>query len=119
MLSDLRESGAIEQDADMVLFIHRPERYGITEDAEGNSLIGIADIIIAKHRNGAVGEIQLRFRNQLARFMDLEGESPDAFGHDNVVAQTFGSSMNEEPVGYDDPNAGLHAGVDFDEAPPF
>jgi len=119
MLSDLRESGAIEQDADMVLFIHRPERYGITEDAEGNSLIGIADIIIAKHRNGAVGEIQLRFRNQLARFMDLEGESPDVFGNNHVVAQTFGSSMNEEPVGYDDPNAGLHVGVDFDEAPPF
>ena len=119
MLSDLRESGAIEQDADMVLFIHRPERYGITEDAEGNSLIGIADIIIAKHRNGAVGEIQLRFRNQLAKFMDLEGESPDAFGTENAVAQTFGSSMNEEPGGYDDPNAGLHGGVDFDNAPPF
>jgi len=119
MLSDLRESGAIEQDADMVLFIHRPERYGITEDAEGNSLIGIADIIIAKHRNGAVGEIQLRFRNQLAQFMDLEGESSAALGQDENVGQTFGSSMNAEPVGFDDPNAGLHGGSDFDDAPPF
>jgi replicative DNA helicase len=51
-LSDLRESGAIEQDADMVLFIHRPEYYGFFEDEEGNSNLGIAEIIIAKHRNG-------------------------------------------------------------------
>lgn len=120
MLSDLRESGAIEQDADMVLFIHRPERYGITEDAEGNSLIGIADIIIAKHRNGAVGEIQLRFRNQLARFMDLEGESLNPFeseGADEV--KTFSSRMNQEPGAYDDPNAGLVGGSDFEDAAPF
>ena len=61
MLSDLRESGSIEQDADMVMFIHRPEKYGITVDNEGNSLLGIATIIIAKHRNGAVGEVNLRF----------------------------------------------------------
>jgi replicative DNA helicase len=125
MLSDLRESGAIEQDADMVLFIHRPERYGITEDAEGNSLIGIADIIIAKHRNGAVGEIQLRFRNQLARFMDLEEEELSPFIDQNQEGggQTFSSRMNEEPggspSGFDDFNAGLTAGSDFDDAPPF
>lgn len=49
-LADLRESGAIEQDADMVCFIHRPEYYKITEDERGNSLIGLAEIIIAKHR---------------------------------------------------------------------
>ncbi|MFA9372423.1 MAG: replicative DNA helicase [Labilibaculum antarcticum] len=120
MLSDLRESGAIEQDADMVLFIHRPERYGITEDAEGNSLIGIADIIIAKHRNGAVGEIQLRFRTNLARFTDLEGEAANPFatpGLDDV--KTFSSSMNQEPSGFDDFNAGLSGGNDFNDAPPF
>jgi len=103
----------------MVLFIHRPERYGLTEDAEGNSLIGIAEIIIAKHRNGAVGEIQLRFRNQLAKFMDLEGENPDSLMAGDPVAQTFGSSMNQEPAAYDDPNAGLHGGAEFDDAPPF
>ncbi|MBT3748957.1 MAG: replicative DNA helicase, partial [Bacteroidetes bacterium] len=51
-LSDLRESGAIEQDADLVLFIHRPERFGLLQDAEGNSTKGMAEIIIAKHRNG-------------------------------------------------------------------
>ena len=98
MLSDLRESGAIEQDADMVLFIHRPERYGIMEDSMGNSLKGIADIIIAKHRNGAVGEIQLRFRNELAQFCDLEEVSPFASGGSTVKTVTFGSRMNEDAV---------------------
>lgn len=94
MLSDLRESGAIEQDADMVLFIHRPERYWDHEVSMGNSLKGIADIIIAKHRNGAVGEIQLRFRNELAQFCDLEDVSP--FASPTVKTVTFGSRMNED-----------------------
>lgn len=100
MLSDLRESGAIEQDADMVLFIHRPEKYGINTDAQGNPTKGIADIIIAKHRNGAVGEIQLRFRSELTQFCDLETTSP--FHSDSttgeVVTQTFSSKLNDEPV---------------------
>jgi len=58
-LSDLRESGNIEQDADIVMFIHRPEKYGILEDADGNSTIGLIDLIIAKNRNGAIGDIYL------------------------------------------------------------
>ena len=77
-LSDLRESGAIEQDADIVIFIHRPERFGLTEDSEGRSTIGIADIIIAKHRNGAVGDIQLRFKSEQAKFTELDFEFADA-----------------------------------------
>ncbi|MDR2130752.1 MAG: replicative DNA helicase [Odoribacteraceae bacterium] len=76
MLSDLRESGAIEQDADMVIFIHRPERHGKMVDDEGNSLKGIAEIVVAKHRNGAVGEVVLRFREELALFTNLEHSSP-------------------------------------------
>ncbi|MCC6385563.1 MAG: replicative DNA helicase [Bacteroidia bacterium] len=72
MLSDLRDSGAIEQDADMVLFIHRPEYYGMTEDADGNPTTGIANIILAKNRNGSIGEINLRFINHLTRFTDLD-----------------------------------------------
>ena len=70
-LSDLRESGAIEQDADMVCFIHRPEYYGIKEDAAGNSLEGLAEIIIAKHRNGATGDVRLAFKNSFVRFENI------------------------------------------------
>lgn len=63
-LADLRESGAIEQVPILVCFIHRPEYYKITEDERGNSLIGLAEIIIAKHRNGAVGDVRLRFKSE-------------------------------------------------------
>ena len=69
-LADLRESGAIEQDADMVLFIHRPEYYKIFEDANGNDLHGMAEIIIAKHRNGATADVRLVFKSELAKFMN-------------------------------------------------
>lgn len=67
MLSDLRESGSIEQDADIVMFIYRDELYDENSDAKG-----IAEILIAKHRNGPVGKVQLRFFNKTARFADLE-----------------------------------------------
>ena len=90
-LSDLRESGAIEQDADMVCFIHRPEYYRITEDAAGNSLLGLAEIIVAKHRNGATDIVTLKFKGEFAKFMnkdDMSGD--DAFeGY-----QTIPSKMN-------------------------
>jgi replicative DNA helicase len=120
-LSDLRESGAIEQDADLVLFIHRPEKYGLTEDEEGNSMIGIAEIIIAKHRNGALGDIQLRFRDELAKFQELEddyvGNLPD---DDDVKAITLGSKMNEDKGGNnDEDDFDLPVNTDFDNEPPF
>jgi replicative DNA helicase len=67
MLSDLRESGSIEQDADIVLFIYRDEKYD-----ESTEKKGIAEIIVAKHRNGPVGTINLRFFERTARFADLE-----------------------------------------------
>ena len=69
-LSDLRESGAIEQDADMVVFIHRPEYYHILNDEKGRDLRGKAEIIIAKHRNGAVGDVLLSFKGEYARFQN-------------------------------------------------
>ena len=94
-LSDLRESGAIEQDADMVLFIHRPEKYNITQDEEGNSTKGIAEIILAKHRNGPIGDIRLRFREEQAKFSDFEGWELD---EEDKLTMTFGSKMNEEDV---------------------
>lgn len=72
ILSDLRESGAIEQDADMVLFIYRPEYYKITMDEENRPTAGMAEISIAKHRNGKLADIRLRFIDQYARFMDYD-----------------------------------------------
>jgi replicative DNA helicase len=71
-LSDLRESGAIEQDADIVSFIYRPEYYQILEDENGHSLKGIAEIIVAKHRNGALHTVRLKFKNDFAKFIDLD-----------------------------------------------
>lgn len=70
MLSNLRESGAIEQDADVVLFIHRPEKFGLTRD-DGSSAEGIAEIIVGKQRNGPTGDVELAFINQYARFENL------------------------------------------------
>ncbi len=70
-LSDLRESGAIEQDADMVCFIHRPEYYHLYNDEKtGKDLRGLGQIIVAKHRNGATDSIWLRFRNKFAKFQN-------------------------------------------------
>lgn len=73
-LSDLRESGAIEQDADMVLFVHRPEYYRIYEDDKGRDLHGMAEIIIAKHRKGATDIVTLRFLGQYTRFDNPDNE---------------------------------------------
>lgn len=88
-LSDLRESGAIEQDADMVCFIHRPEYYKILEDEKGNSLIGMAEVIIAKHRNGATGDVTLRFKSEFARFQNVD----QGF---NYGASPIRSKMNDD-----------------------
>lgn len=79
-LSDLRESGAIEQDADIVSFIYRPEYYQIMEDENGNSTKGMATIIVSKHRNGALGEVNLRFVGEFSKFAD-----PDDFGFNNLA----------------------------------
>ncbi len=72
MLSHLRESGAIEQDADVVLFLYRPEAYGIMQDQDGNSTDGIAEIIIGKQRNGPIGSTKLSFIKEYARFENLD-----------------------------------------------
>lgn len=103
ILSDLRESGAIEQDADMVLFIYRPEYYQITEDEQGRSTEGLAQIIIAKHRNGSLGEVNLRFISKFARFADYESVDyeyssnmrPSASFDDGPKTMTLPSKMND------------------------
>ena len=84
-LSDLRESGAIEQDADIVTFLYRPEYYGFDQDEQGNPTNGMADIIVAKHRNGALDDVRVRFVAKYAKFQDAEGfdfapPAPGAFG---------------------------------------
>lgn len=73
-LSDLRESGNIEQDADLVLFIFRPEYYGIMEDENGNSLQGVTELIIAKHRNGPIGFVNLYTNEYCSKFTDERNE---------------------------------------------
>lgn len=88
-LSDLRESGAIEQDADIVCFIHRPEYYTrSTEDANGNDIRGLAEFIVAKHRSGSVDDVKLRFKARFARFENWTDEEVHS------VSGTMGSRIN-------------------------
>jgi replicative DNA helicase len=72
MLSDLRESGSIEQDADMVLFLYRPEYYGLEVDEDNNPTQGVGEVIIAKHRNGETGRVRLKFIGKYVKFADLD-----------------------------------------------
>ena len=97
VLSDLRESGAIEQDADIVSFIYRPEYYGFLQDEDGNSNQGVGEIIVAKHRNGALDRVRLRFIGEYARFDNIEGYTEDV----NIPT-----------------NSNLNANTDFDSPMP-
>jgi replicative DNA helicase len=111
-LSDLRESGSIEQDADMVMFLYRPEYYQITEDEQGQSTKGVGEVIIAKNRNGSLDNIQLKFIGKFTKFCDLEyndshtspfsGDS--GFGKKSITLgskinkqQDFGNNIEEPP----------------------
>ena len=87
-LSDLRESGAIEQDADMVMFLYRPEYYGITEDEGGASTAGVGEVIIAKNRNGSLENIKLRFIGRYTKFTDFDG----GMGNQNSQSSEIGYS---------------------------
>lgn len=99
-LSDLRESGAIEQDADIVCFIHRPEYYKIYRSPEGEDLHGKAMIIVAKHRNGAVGDVMLNFKKNFARFENLDDDLIPTY--DGQSAE-FSSRINDDPLSSDTP----------------
>lgn len=100
-LSDLRESGAIEQDADLVIFVHRPEYYRIYQDEKGRDLHGMAQIIIAKHRKGGTGDVLLTFRGELTRF-----ENPDdgRFRRPATSGGEFvGSRLNDDDMPFSPP----------------
>lgn len=97
VLSDLRESGAIEQDADIVCFIHRPEYYTKSaEDAEGNDIRGLAQLIVAKHRSGAVGDVKLRFVSKFAKFENWDQGYNMMQETLQEAPQTFSSKMNSQ-----------------------
>ena len=114
-LSDLRESGAIEQDADMVLFVHRPEYYHIYQDDNGRDLRGMAQIIIAKHRKGATGDVLLTFRGEFTRFENPEDRRLGTKVQDDNGGEILGSRVN----GTQQQDAGMSpfAGVSFEERP--
>ena len=103
LLSDLRESGAIEQDADIVSFIYRPEYYKIDEwdDEDHNPTAGQAEFIVSKHRNGGLDEIRLKFIGQLGKFEDLESFDFSTEYHSQMNAaandDTFKSSPSASP----------------------
>ena len=103
ILSDLRESGSIEQDADMVLFIYRPEYYEMTEDSYGGPTQGVAEISIAKNRNGATKVIKLKFEPGFAKFSDLDIDysfadniSPSSSFDTPKRTRTVPSKMNDD-----------------------
>lgn len=121
-LSDLRESGAIEQDADLVSFIYRPEYYNIPEYEDGAPTEGTGTIIIAKHRNGALDDVKLRFINNLAKFDNLDQFEADSFNAANNLGPntdfdagnsiTRPSKMNDDNDFDDDFNIGMGDGDD-------
>ena len=108
-LSDLRESGSIEQDADMVMFLYRPEYYGIEQGDDGTPLHGIGEVIIAKNRNGKLDNVSLKFIGKFTKFTDLD---------DLPVSDSYGSNF---PNGNSDFTITLPSkandGADSDEVP--
>lgn len=93
MLSDLRESGAIEQDADIVSFIYRPEYYGLEVDNDNQSTKGVGEIILAKHRNGSTGTVRLRFVGEYARFENLDDYGSD-FDMPSIKSNALSANQN-------------------------
>ena len=100
MLADLRESGAIEQDADMVILLHRPEYYNILQDEEGNSTLGVAELIVAKNRNGQTGTVKVNFKGEYMKFEDFEYVYEDsthlAKEDDPLYGETIESEKTEK-----------------------
>ncbi|HRG08515.1 MAG TPA: DnaB-like helicase C-terminal domain-containing protein, partial [Cyclobacteriaceae bacterium] len=95
-LSDLRESGSIEQDADIVMFLYRPEYYKITVDEEGMPTQGMAEVVIAKHRNGSLENVKLKFIGKYTKFADYdspEGLTPMS----NITRESRLNTFRDNP----------------------
>jgi replicative DNA helicase len=110
-LSDLRESGSIEQDADIVMFLYRPEYYKIDIDEDNMPTQGMGEVIIAKHRNGSTGTVKLKFIGKYTKFADLDAPSGDS---PFEGFRKFESRLN---TGGDAPSARPAPAEDSDDAP--
>ena len=108
-LSDLRESGAIEQDADIVMFIHRPEVLGVEDD---NMPPGYTQLIIAKHRNGEVRDVDMRFLSKEVKFFDLD-DSSAVYDDGMKIDRLEGDSL------YRYEGSAMSAASDFDDETPL
>ena len=109
-LSDLRESGAIEQDADIVMFINRPEAIATKEELESGKIVkGATDLIIAKHRNGEQGRVQLKFIGESTKFVDVDEQNRNDEPPQYAPAPTY----EEPPQNYDDDSN--YGGYDYEE----
>lgn len=99
-LTDLCDSGTICDDCDMVLFLHRPDYYKIYQDDKGNDLRGMAEVIIAKHRNGAVGDVLLKFKGEFARFQNPDDDMliPSRITDTLEDKKTFGGNRSDKPL---------------------
>lgn len=100
ILSDLRESGSLEQDADVVAFLYRPEYYGINEQENGESTAGLGEFIIAKHRNGSTGIANMRFTKHLAMYSDWDTSwrpNPDYNANKMIEPNTNFLKKDEAP----------------------
>jgi replicative DNA helicase len=126
-LSDLRESGSIEQDADMVMFLYRPEYYGITEDENGLPTTGVGEVIIAKHRNGSLEDVPLKFIGKFTKFTDLDAvDYSGGFGNEGIPSEfdsgsgtvMLGSKLNNDS-GTPPPNTSFGHSADDDSDAPF
>ncbi|MEL6558205.1 MAG: replicative DNA helicase [Bacteroidota bacterium] len=117
-LSDLRESGSIEQDADMVMFLYRPEYYGITEDENGMPTQGVGEVIIAKHRNGSLETVPLKFIGRFTRFADLDNTPAGLEGFPSVgIPSEFANNTITMPSKANEDNSGGFTPDDGGSAP--
>lgn len=122
-LSDLRESGAIEQDADIVCFIHRPEYYLRSGfDGAGNDIRGLAEFIVAKHRSGRVDDVKMRFTSKYARFENWDGEVSVGSGQResrlNAPDEALPTGLDTGVQSFGGGSADIMA-TTSDDAPPF